>query len=79
MSNFRYLTNGKNNNIVLVVCKDYDTLSMKAAQIIAAQVNQKPDCILGLATGSSPVGLYKKLIKMYENGEIDFKDVKSLI
>jgi len=77
MSNFRYLTNGKNNNIVLVVCKDYDTLSMKAAQIIAAQVNQKPDCILGLATGSSPVGLYKKLIEMYENGEIDFKDVKS--
>ena len=65
MSNFRYLTNGKNNNIVLVVCKDYDTLSMKAAQIIAAQVNQKPDCILGLATGSSPVGLYKKLIEMY--------------
>lgn len=63
MSNFRYLTNGKNNNIVLVVCKDYDTLSMKAAQIIAAQVNQKPDCILGLATGSSPVGLYKKLIE----------------
>ena len=77
MPNFRYLTNGKNNNIVLVVCKDYDTLSMKAAQIIAAQVNQKPDCILGLATGSSPVGLYKKLIEMYENGEIDFKDVKS--
>ena len=77
MSNFRYLTNGKNNNIVLVVCKDYDTLSMKAAQIIAAQVNQKPDCVLGLATGSSPVGLYKKLIEMYENGEIDFKDVKS--
>ena len=48
MSNFRYLTNGKNNNIVLVVCKDYDTLSMKAAQIIAAQVNQKPDCIINI-------------------------------
>ncbi len=77
MSNFKYCTNGKNDNIVLVVCKDYETLSMKAAQIIAAQVNQKPDCVLGLATGSSPVGLYKELIKMYENGEIDFSAVKS--
>ena len=77
MADFKYCTNGKNDNIVLVVCKDYETLSMKAAQIIAAQVNQKPDCVLGLATGSSPVGLYKELIKMYENGEIDFSAVKS--
>ena len=77
MADFKYCTNGKNDNIVPVVCTDYETLSMKAAQIIAAQVNQKPDCVLGLATGSSPVGLYKELIKMYENGEIDFSAVKS--
>ena len=43
--------------------KNYDELSRKAANIIAAQITLKPDSVLGLATGSSPVGLYKNLDK----------------
>ena len=46
----------------LIVAKDYADVSRKAANIIAAQIHLKPDCVLGLATGSSPVGTYKELI-----------------
>ncbi len=46
--------------------KDYDEMSRKAANIIGAQVIMKPNCVLGLATGSSPIGTYKELIKRYE-------------
>lgn len=61
------------------VCgKDYAEMSAKAAEIIAAQVKEKPDCVLGLATGSSPVGTYKKLIEWYEKGELDFSKVSSV-
>lgn len=57
--------------------KDYDALSRRAANIIAAQIITKPDCVLGLATGSSPVGTYKQLIEKYENGDLDFSQVKT--
>ena len=78
MADAKYYSNGKNKNITLIVCKDYETLSMKAAQIIAAQVNQKPDCVLGLATGSTPIGTYKNLVEAYKNGDLDFSQVKSV-
>ena len=57
--------------------KDYDALSQRAANIIAAQIITKPDCVLGLATGSSPIGTYKNLVAKYENGDIDFSQVKT--
>ena len=57
----------------LIRAKDYADVSRKAANIIAAQVHLKPDCVLGLATGSSPVGTYKELIKKYEAGELNIK------
>lgn len=44
---------------------DYNDMSRKAANIISAQIIMKPDCVLGLATGSSPVGTYKQLIEWY--------------
>ena len=56
----------------------YDELSSKAADIIAAQIIVKPDCVLGLATGSSPVGTYKRLIADYESGKLDFSTVTSV-
>lgn len=56
----------------------YDELSRKAAAIIASQVIVKPDCVLGLATGSSPVGAYKNLIKANKAGDIDFSAVTSV-
>lgn len=59
----------------VIICDNYEQMSKEAAKIIAAQVFMKPDCVLGLATGSTPVGAYKELIEMYKKSEIDFKDV----
>ena len=56
----------------------YAELSKIAADIIAEQVKTKPDSVLGLATGSSPVGTYKNLIQMYEDGDLDFAGVTSV-
>ena len=50
----------------------YEKLSRQAANIISAQVILRPDSVLGLATGSSPLGTYKQLIEWYEKGDIDF-------
>ena len=55
----------------------YEKLSRQAANIISAQVILKPDSVLGLATGSSPLGTYKQLIEWYEKGDIDFSKVVS--
>ncbi len=62
----------------LITVKNYEELSHKAALIIASQIISKPNCVLGLATGSSPVGTYKELIEMNKKGDIDFKDVTSV-
>lgn len=58
--------------------ENYDVLSEKAAEIIANVIKAKPDCVLGLATGSSPVGTYKKLIEMNKKGELDFSKATSI-
>ncbi len=58
--------------------ESYEELSKKAAGIIAAQVIMKPDCVLGLATGSSPLGTYANLVKMVDAGELDFSKVTSV-
>ena len=61
----------------LYPAKDYNDMSRKAAHIISAQVTMKPDCVLGLATGSTPIGTYKQLIEWYNNGDLDFAEVKT--
>ena len=61
----------------IVRAKDYDDMSRKAAMIMAAQIAEKPDSILGLATGSTPIGLYKCLIKWYEEGALDFSAIRT--
>ena len=53
--------------------KTYEELSARAAEIISAQVVMKPQCVLGLATGSSPLGTYAILAEKYERGELDFQ------
>ncbi len=58
--------------------KDYEAMSRKAAAIIAAQVVAKPDSVLGLATGSTPIGAYKKLVEWYESGDLDFSEVTTV-
>lgn len=58
--------------------KNYSQMSRQAANIISAQVIIKPDCVLGLATGSTPIGTYKQLIDWYNKGDIDFSGVTSV-
>ncbi len=62
----------------LLHARDYAHMSRQAANIISAQVILKPDSVLGLATGSSPIGAYQQLIKWYEKGDIDFSRVKTV-
>lgn len=62
----------------IIEAKDYKDMSRKAAAVIAAQITLKPDCVLGLATGSSPIGLYDQLVEWYENGDLDFSKVSSV-
>ena len=61
-----------------ITVKTYEELSFKGASIIAAQIIQKPNCVLGLATGSSPVGIYKNLVKWNKDGIVDFSKVTSV-
>jgi len=58
--------------------KDYDDMSRKAANIISAQVIMKPDCVLGLATGSTPIGAYRQLVAWYNKGDLDFSEVTTV-
>lgn len=57
---------------------DYSEMSRKAANIIASQVILKPDCVLGLATGFTPIGTYENLVEKYESGDLDFSHVKTV-
>ena len=62
----------------VIKVKNYEELSVIAASIIGSQVINKPDCVLGLATGSTPIGTYEKLVEAYKNGILDFSEVKSV-
>ncbi len=64
--------------MIIYRAKDYNDLSRKAANIISAQVIMKPNCVLGLATGSSPEGMYAQLVDWYNKGDLDFAKVKSV-
>lgn len=57
---------------------DYDAMSRRAANLISAEVIRRPDCVLGLATGSSPVGTYQKLIDWYRKGDLSFREVSTV-
>jgi len=60
-----------------IVCDNYDDLCSSAADIFAIQLKDKPESVLGLATGSTPVGLYNELSRRFNEGEIDFSKAKS--
>lgn len=60
----------------IIIKENYDQMSKYAAEVIAGYIKEKPDCVLGLATGSTPIGTYKELIKMHKNG-LDFSQVKT--
>lgn len=62
----------------LIVTEHYNDMSSAAARIIASQVILKPDSVLGLATGSTPIGIYEQLAGWYQKGELDFSKVTTV-
>lgn len=62
----------------LIAAKDYADLSRKAGNIISSLVTLMPNAVLGLATGSTPVGTYQELIEAYKNGDLDFSQITSV-
>jgi len=59
----------------VIIVKDYDAMSEKAAEIIANKIKEKSNAVLGLATGSSPIGTYQRLVEMFRKGEISFRNI----
>ena len=59
----------------VIITRDYNEMSLKAAAIIAEQIKKKPDTVLGLATGSTPIGTYKELIRLHKEEGLDFSKV----
>lgn len=62
----------------IIRAKDYNDMSRKAANIISAQIIMKPNCVLGLATGSTPIGTYAQLVEWYQKGDLDFSEVTTV-
>ena len=62
----------------VIAANDYLQMSQMAARFLSAQVTLKPDSVLGLATGSSPIGLYKELTALYSRGDLDFSQVRTI-
>ena len=62
----------------IYMTEDYRTMSRKAANILSAQIILKPNSVLGLATGSSPVGMYHQLIEWYKKDDLDFSEIKTV-
>lgn len=59
------------------ILDSYEEMSIKAASIVASQIILKPDSVLGLATGSTPLGMYAQLVEMFRNKRVDFREVKT--
>ena len=62
----------------IIKARDYEDVSRKAANIIFSVITEKPDCVMGLATGSSPLGIYKELVRHYQEGDLDFSRVTTV-
>lgn len=62
----------------IIKTKDYEHMIRVTANLLSAQVIMKPDCVLGLATGSTPVGAYKQLVQWFQKGDLDFSEVTSV-
>lgn len=62
----------------LMITKNYEELSKVAANEMAKIIKKKPNAVLGLATGGSPIGMYKELIRMNKDGEIDFSEITTV-
>ena len=56
----------------VIICKTYEAMSRAAAEAVAGVLNAKPNAVLGMATGSTPLGVYQELVRMHKRGELDF-------
>ena len=61
----------------IIITKNYEELSEKASKIMLEVIKNKPDAVIGLATGTSPLGLYKKLIEDHKNNGTSYKNIKT--
>lgn len=61
----------------IIVAEDYKEMSKTAADMMASQIILKPDSVLGLATGGTPIGFYKEFVNLYKQGKFSFKEVKT--
>lgn len=61
----------------VIICENYEEMSKAAAKLVSSQLTVKPESVLGLATGSTPIGMYNLLADMYKNGDVDFSEAKS--
>jgi len=58
-----------------IICETYEDMSKASARFVAAELNAKPNLVLGLATGSTPLGLYQELARMHKEEGLDFSQV----
>ncbi len=62
----------------VIICKDYEEMSDKAAEIVISEVRKNPSAVLGLATGTTPLGLYSKMIEDHKKNGTSYKDVRAV-
>src|SRR5438876_2255876 len=63
------------NSMEVIICKTYEQMSRAAAQAIGVAMNAKPNAVLGMATGSTPLGVYQELVRMHKKEGLDFSQV----
>lgn len=63
--------------MLVIIKENYQQMSIEAAKQVASLIRKKPDCVIGFATGSTPLGLYKELIRMHKEEGLDFSKVVS--
>ena len=61
----------------IIKVKDYKEMSDRAAEIVIREIKKKPNLVLGCATGRTPIGLYRRLVRAYKKGEISFSKIKA--
>jgi glucosamine-6-phosphate deaminase len=73
----QYINFLKRGIMELIIKENYENMSKAAAEIIAGLIKSKPNCVLGFATGGTPVGTYKELARMHKDDRLDFSGVKT--
>lgn len=65
------------SRVEVIVSDDYQAMSRTAAEVVVAEIQRKPDLVLGLATGVTPIGFYQELVRKYQTGDVDLSRVRT--